>query len=128
MFKKGHLAPCGGSRKAKHVWGPSLSYSKGLKQAGRANWVKTAMRARAGGTCGNLNENNPPMHMFEYWVPNWWDCLENIRSCGLVGGAVSLGVGFEVLKNLHHFQCTPPPPTCRSGFEFLSIPVRHHGV
>lgn len=60
MFKKGHLAPCGGSRKAKHVWGPSLSYSKGLKQAGRANWVKTAMRARAGGTCGNLNENNPP--------------------------------------------------------------------
>jgi hypothetical protein len=34
--------------------------------------------------------------MFEYLVPSWWDCLGRIRRCGLLGGGVLLGVGFEV--------------------------------
>jgi hypothetical protein len=28
----------------------------------------------------------------------WWNCVERIRRCGLVGGGVSLGVDFEVSK------------------------------
>ena len=45
-----------------------------------------------------LDENGPRglMYLFECQVPSWWNCLGRIRGCGLVGGGVSLGVGFEV--------------------------------
>lgn len=35
--------------------------------------------------------------MLESLVPSWWNCLERIKRCGLVGD-VSLGMGFEVSK------------------------------
>jgi hypothetical protein len=36
--------------------------------------------------------------MFEYFVL-MWNCLGRIMRYGLVGGGVSLGVGFEVSKS-----------------------------
>lgn len=35
---------------------------------------------------------------FDGLVPSWWTHLGKVKSCGLVGGRVSLGVGFNVLK------------------------------
>ena len=35
--------------------------------------------------------------MFEYLVPSWWNCLERMRRCGLLGG-VSLRAGREVVS------------------------------
>lgn len=42
--------------------------------------------------------------MFEYLVPSWWNHLGRIPRDGLVGGGVSLGVGFAVSKDLCHSQ------------------------
>jgi hypothetical protein len=39
----------------------------------------------------------PIVHIFECLVGSW-NCLGRIRRRGLVGGGVSLGMGFEVLK------------------------------
>jgi hypothetical protein len=53
--------------------------------------------------CGDLNENG--LHkapIVEHLVRSWWDCLGRIRRCGLVGGGVSLGTGFEVSKDSYH--------------------------
>ena len=53
--------------------------------------------------------------MFECLVSSWWNYLEMIRMCGLAGGGVLLGVGFEVSKthtipssNLHLHLCLGP--------------------
>jgi hypothetical protein len=51
--------------------------------------------------CGGFNENvHPPphpwAHTFECLAPNEWYCLRRVRRCGLTGGCVSIGVGFEV--------------------------------
>jgi hypothetical protein len=55
--------------------------------------------------CGIImNENGSPV--FECLAPSWWDYLGRIRRCGLVGGGVSLGVGFEGLNN-HAFLSQP---------------------
>jgi hypothetical protein len=46
-----------------------------------------------------LNKNNP--HRLIYLVIRRWQYLRRIsriRRCGLVGGGVSLGLGFEVSK------------------------------
>lgn len=55
--------------------------------------------------CGVLNKNgSPKAHIFQYLVTREWPYLRrnrSIRSCGLVGGNMSLGVGFEVSKIPH---------------------------
>lgn len=64
--------------------------------------------------------------MFEFLGPGWWNYLGRTRGCGLVGGGVSLGAGFEISKDLHHSQYT--------SFYFLFVDqdmnsqllVRHH--
>lgn len=38
------------------------------------------------------------MHIFEYFVSSWQNCLERIRCGSLVGGGVSLEVSFQVSK------------------------------
>jgi len=38
--------------------------------------------------------------VFECFVPSWWNGWGRIKRCGLVGGGVSLGAGFEVSKVL----------------------------
>lgn len=43
-------------------------------------------------------------HMFEILVPSWWHRLGKIRRCALVGGGVSMGMGFEVPKRPCHSQ------------------------
>jgi hypothetical protein len=48
-----------------------------------------------------LNENGTPqVHILECLPshPHWWNCLGQIRRCGLVGRGVSLGQYFEVSK------------------------------
>ena len=51
--------------------------------------------------CGILDENGPSYaHIFVCLVPSEWNCLGWIRRCGLVGGGVSLEVGFEVFQSL----------------------------
>lgn len=53
--------------------------------------------------------------------PTWWNCLRRIRRRGLVGGSVSLGVGFKVTKaslSPSLFSPLSPPPLphlCVSG-------------
>ena len=47
----------------------------------------------------------PQAHRYAYLILSWWNCLGMIRRCDLVGGSMWLGVGFEVSKDLHHFQC-----------------------
>lgn len=38
---------------------------------------------------GGLDENGSHLLMFEHLVSSWWNCLENVRMYGLVGGGVS---------------------------------------
>lgn len=37
--------------------------------------------------------------------PSWWNYLERTTKCGLLGGGMSLEVGFKVSKESCHFQC-----------------------
>lgn len=37
-------------------------------------------------------------HICKCLVYSWWNCLERIKGCGLVGEVVSLEVGFELSK------------------------------
>lgn len=43
---------------------------------------------------------------FKYSVPNWWPCLGRYKRCGLAGGNMSLGTGFEISKATYHSQCS----------------------
>lgn len=56
---------------------------------------------------------DPSRFMFECLVPSWWNCLERIRRCGLIGGAVSL----EVALSSCHFQLALSPCTCGSRYK-----------
>lgn len=52
--------------------------------------------------CGALNESSsyPTLApIFECLLPSLWNCLEKIRKNGLVGGGMSLGASFKVLKD-----------------------------
>lgn len=44
-------------------------------------------------------EQPPQTHIFECSGPSWWNHLEMISGYDLVGGSVSLRVGFEVRKS-----------------------------
>lgn len=45
------------------------------------------------------------VHMFEFLVPSWENCLGRNKRYGFVGGSVSLGASFEVSIN---FLCLVP--------------------
>lgn len=44
---------------------------------------------------GGLNDNGPYRLIC---LNAWWNYFRRIRRCGIIGGGVSPGVGFEVLK------------------------------
>jgi hypothetical protein len=47
----------------------------------------------------------PYIHICEYLIPNWWNCLGRLRRCGLAGGGVSLGVNFEITRPSQLSSC-----------------------
>lgn len=40
----------------------------------------------------------PEASVFECLVLSWWSCLVRIRTWGLSGGGIALGLGFKVYK------------------------------
>jgi hypothetical protein len=57
-------------------------------------------------------EWSPKVHIFKCLVSGWWNCLVRIRRCTLIGGGVSLGVGFEVSEALA-IAWVSSPTSCR---------------
>lgn len=79
-----------------------------------------------------LNENIP-IRSFGHFIPSWQNCLGRIRKCGNVGRVLLLGVGFEVSKNLDHFQCATCVLAFNLRFELLPVSAtvlstHHHGI
>lgn len=68
--------------------------------------------------------------MFEYSA--WWNRLEKLRMYSHVGEIVSLGIGFELLKESYYSQCACLPPAWGSRCELAAVPLVmpvlcHHG-
>lgn len=47
----------------------------------------------------------PWAQLLESLVLRWWSYLEKIRTCGLIGKGVSLGMDFDISKDLCRTRC-----------------------
>lgn len=73
--------------------------------------------------CGSLNENVPPECNVQILGSPFGELFKNvfreIRRCGLVGGSVWLGVGFEISQDQTRPTCLPVD--CGSGYKALMV-------